>query len=74
MSKIIERAYLVSDKNLGCRVLRFDKEWAFICPVDVVEDDDAELYSQFSTGALEGDVLFSHERRKNYKIVKIVNK
>ena len=65
-----KEAYVVIDKKLGCRVLRFSPEGSFITNV-IVEKTDEELYHQFSGGVSEGDILFSIENKENYKLIKI---
>lgn len=67
----MESAYIIYDKNLGCRKLVFstpeNSPLAFVS----VEETELELFSQYSTGIMVGDVIYSFDRAKNYKILKI---
>lgn len=65
-----EEAYVIIDKNLGCRVLRFTPEGSFVTKVYVQETNEG-LHHQYVGGVSEGDVLYSVEKRKNYKVVKM---
>ena len=66
----METAYIVYDKNLGCRKLIFSPEGSFICFV-LVEETEESLYNQYGSGIMVGDVIYSFERARNYKILKI---
>lgn len=67
----MELGYIVYDKNLGCRKLVFsipeNSPLAFV----EVEETELELFSQYSTGIMVGDIIYSFDNAKNYKILKI---
>jgi len=59
------------DKNLGYRKLVFSApEYSYMCFVLVEETEDI-LNAQFDGGIMVGDVVYSFDRAKNYKILKI---
>lgn len=66
----MEAAYLIHDRNLGCRILKFEMTGSYITTV-IVEETSEELYNQFEGGVMVEDVIYSFDRNKNYKILKV---
>ena len=67
----MESAYIIYDKNFGCRKLVFSApEYSYMCFV-LVEETEYILNAQFDGGIMVGDVVYSFDRAKNYKILKI---
>lgn len=66
----MEQAYVVIDKNLGCRVLRFSPEGSYVTKV-LVKKTEKSLHHQFNGGVCEQDVLYSKERGENFEIIKM---